>query len=100
MLKDSKTLIYGGGLFAGCAIAGSIITLSLPSEEAACENPHFICAPLPLHQPDRAASDDEPQLPTAAQLHPQAVASSTISTVQLLARSSIAFRGEGGLSLS
>ena len=94
MLKDNKCLIYGGGLFAGCAIVGSVITLSLPSEEAACENPHFICAPLPLHFPHLVASDDEPQLP-AAQFKAQAVVG---STVQLTARSSIAVRASAGPS--
>jgi hypothetical protein len=82
MLKDHKALIYGSGLFASAAILGGIS----PSEELVCVSPDLMCAPVHLQMADEQ-SGDGPQ--PRQQIRPTVTASSTVSTIQLSARTMI-----------
>jgi hypothetical protein len=88
MLTDHKSFMYSAGLFAGA----SIVIANLPEDHALCIDTHLMCRPVidPLH--DRPSNDE----PTPITLVSPPVATS-VSTVQLSARSSIMLKGAGSL---
>lgn len=92
MLKDHKFLIYGGGLFAGAAIAASVV---LPSEEAFCLDNCVLCAPVSPPIAD-SPSNDEPQ--PIARVTTLSVAGST-ATVQLSGRSMAMSKARGNIGM-
>ena len=96
MLRYYKSLICGGGVLVGAAMAVDILPpIFMPSEDEACISPRLMCAPEPVHMADRAV-DDEPQ--PAPMIKPQVAATSSLATVQLSARSMIRMGGGGTLS--
>jgi hypothetical protein len=72
VLTDNKFLIYGGGLFAGVAIAAPLFA----SEGVFCVDNRLMCAPLAQPMDDEP-SGNEPQ-PLGARI-PLTVITSTVS---------------------
>jgi hypothetical protein len=70
VLRDHKYLIYGGGLFAGVAVATPI----LPSDAVFCVDNRVMCAPLPVQMGDLPSEDGPQPIHT---LNPLLVAGST-----------------------
>ena len=83
MLRDHKSLIYGGGLFAGVAVAMPLIQ----SDAIFCVDNRVMCAPLAT-PPDDEPSGNEPQ--PLGRINPLSVVASTGSvSVPLYARATI-----------
>jgi hypothetical protein len=77
VLRDKKFLIYGGGLFAGFAVASPL----LPSHAALCIDNRVMCAP-PSPEMGDEPSRKEPGAPN--RINPLSVAASTASVTQPL----------------
>ena len=77
MLRNNKFLIYGGGLFAGFAVASPL----LPSHAAFCIDNRIMCAP-PSPEMGDEPSGNEPGAPL--RINPLSVIASTGSISQPL----------------